>query len=138
MGWKRWRQQIFGGAGVWRRAGLSFATVIVVSLGLAPAAGAFVYWANVGGDTIGRAELDGGSPTQTFITGADLPCGVAVNGAYIYWANSGTQSIGRANIDGSSPNPNFIPNAGAACGVAVDGGHIYWGICTDPGGSIGR
>ncbi len=39
-----------------------------------------VFWANKGGaaNSIGRANLDGSSPNQSFISGANEPCGVAV------------------------------------------------------------
>ena len=59
-----------------REGTLVAAAVVLVCLGLAPSAGAFVYWANVGGTTIGRANLDGTSSNQNFITGASSPCGV--------------------------------------------------------------
>jgi hypothetical protein len=39
---------------------------------------ASVYWTNNGGNTIGRVDLDGQNASQTFITGASGPRGVAV------------------------------------------------------------
>ena len=98
----------------------------------------FIYWANSGGTTIGRADIGGTNTDPDFITGASIPCGVAVNDSFIYWANFGTDSIGRANLDGSgTPNPNFITAATDPCGVAVDDSFIYW---TNAGlaDSIGR
>ena len=109
-----------------RRAALLIAAVVTVWLASVSSADAFVYWANVGGTTIGRANLDGSSPNQSFITGASGPCGVAVNSAHIYWANSTTGTIGRANLDGTSPDQSFIPGANIPCGVAVDAAHVYW------------
>ncbi len=112
-----------------RRAALLVAAVLAVSLASVSSADAFVYWANVGagaGTTIGRANLDGTSPNQSFITGASGPCGVAVNSAHIYWANSTTGTIGRANLDGTSPDQSFVTGADAPCGVAVDAAHVYW------------
>jgi virginiamycin B lyase len=38
----------------------------------------YVYWSNSGG-TLGRARLDGTGVEQSFITGAQAPCGVAVD-----------------------------------------------------------
>ncbi len=117
--------------------GASFAVALV----LAPRADAFVYWASYGtnatpGTKIGRASTNGGSPNQSFITGADRPCGVAIDGAHIYWANQGTDSIGRANLNGTGANPSFIAGASAPCGVAVTGTHVYW--ANGPTNSIGR
>src|SRR5207247_2927911 len=37
-----------------------------------------VYWANFSAGSIGRADLDGSNPNQSFITGASNPVGVAV------------------------------------------------------------
>jgi Bacterial Ig-like domain (group 3) len=83
-----------------------------------------IYWAEP--YNIGRANLDGGSPKQSFIAGAHSANGVAVDDSHVYWANFATGSIGRANLDGSSPNENFITGASSPNGVAVDGSHIYW------------
>jgi hypothetical protein len=41
--------------------------------------GAHIYWGNVTTKTIGRANLDGTGVDQSFITGAENPCGVAVD-----------------------------------------------------------
>ena len=113
--------------------------VLVVALGvlaLPAGAGAFVYWANESGNTIGRANLDGSAPNQYFITGASSPVGVAVDGSHIYWANESANSIGRANLDGSAPNQYFISGADHPKWVAVDGSHIYWANTTAD--TIGR
>jgi Bacterial Ig domain len=119
--------------------GASFAVALV----LAPRAHAFVYWANFGtnpapGTTIGRAGTDGGSPNQGFITGADRPCGVAVDGTHIYWGND-DGTIGRANLDGNpaSVDQDFITGGDSPCGVAVNGTHVYWAN-GNPTNSIGR
>jgi hypothetical protein len=39
-----------------------------------------IYWSNDSPtNTIGRADLDGSNPNQSFITGASTPIGVAVD-----------------------------------------------------------
>jgi len=38
-----------------------------------------VYWANAGTNSIGRANLNGSSPNPSFVTGANIPCFVAVD-----------------------------------------------------------
>jgi hypothetical protein len=114
--------------------------VVLVALATAPAAHAFIYWANDGlgdtGTTLGRAELNSTGVNQSFRTGASGPCGVAVDGTYIYWANAAAGTIGRADLNGSNPNQSFVSGANNPCGVAVDGTHIYWANVL--GGTIGR
>ena len=64
---------------------------------------------------------------QSFISGASVPYGVAVDSGHIYWANSFIpEGIGRANLDGTGVNPSFIFSPNTPVGVAVDSGHIYW------------
>lgn len=77
----------------------------------------YVYWADGGNNTIGRANLDGTSPKQNFITGAGLPCGVALDGSHVYWANEGPDTIGRANLDGTNTKQTFIPTGVSPCGL---------------------
>jgi hypothetical protein len=121
-------------------------------------ADAHVYWTSVpsapgpivpvlvhGPGTIGRANLDGTGVEESFISGIDLACGLALDGSHIYWSGAG--KIGRANLDGTGVIPDFITfptsagppratlGAAAACGLVVDGAHIYWG---GAGGTIGR
>jgi hypothetical protein len=64
-------------------AGGDCGTVAPGSRGPAGAAvdGTHVYWTNPDQDTIGRANLDGSGVTQTFITGALYPTGIAVEGS---------------------------------------------------------
>ena len=99
---------------------------------LAPRANAYIYWANWWGGpgtTIGRATVDGAQVDQSFIAGADGPCGVAVDGKHIYWGNQKTDTIGRAKLDGTGADQTFITGItgfNRPCSVAVDSGHIYW------------
>jgi hypothetical protein len=114
------------------RVALALATLLVLALGLAPSAGASVYWSNaVGpttgttGTTIGRANNDSTGVNQAFIGGASLPTGVAVDAAHVYWINDLDKSIGRANLDGTGVNQRFITGV-TGDSLAVDAGHIYW------------
>jgi virginiamycin B lyase len=80
-----------------------------------------IYWTNGSLSTIGRADLDGSNPNQSFITGANFPFGVAVDAEHIYWTNHNTNTIGRADLDGSNPIQSFIiTGASEPNGVAVD------------------
>ena len=106
----------------------------------APAANAdFVYWANLGGTSIGRADTDGTGVDQSFITGAAGPCGVAVSATHVYWTNSNPPgSVGRANLDGTGVNQSFVPAIGTgSCGVAVNDTHVFW-AAGGGGNTIGR
>ncbi len=110
--------------------------VACVSAWTASSASAFVYWTNFAGSSVGRAGLDGGSPSETFVTGLSGANGIAVDASHVYWANSATHSIGRANLDGSGVNQSFITGLSDPSGVAVDSSHVYW---TDDGtNTIGR
>lgn len=96
----------------------------------------YIYWADMGGNRIGRANLDGTEPVFSFISGADWPCGVTVDSTYIYWANVGGDSIGRAKLDGTNPDQRFVTGMKQPCGVAVTNFFIYWGSPWEH--SIGR
>jgi hypothetical protein len=112
----------------------------LVVLALPASAGADIYWAGVGGGSggIGRANLDGSEPDQSFLPGlpnfAPLAPAVAVDGSHIYWTGLTYEGISRANLDGSEVIPNFVPGATARGGITVSGPYIYWS--TDVG--IGR
>lgn len=56
-----------------------------------------LYWANLNGNTIGRANVDGTGVNQSFITGA-------------------TGTIARANLDGAGANLNFITGTSISSG----------------------
>jgi hypothetical protein len=101
-----------------------------------------IYWTGhadgeTGHGTIGRARLNGTHRQANLITGANNPCGLAIDGRYVYWSNTApTGGIGRARLDGSHVNRKFISTNGYACGVAVNGSHIYW--ANRDAGTIGR
>jgi hypothetical protein len=99
-----------------------------------------IYWTNPDLGAIGRANLDGSAPTQTFITGAQQPWAVAVSGPNVYWDNTtdakGPTTIGHAQLDAAgalipgSVNQSFItgltgtgftPNE-----LAAQGGYLYF------------
>jgi sugar lactone lactonase YvrE len=107
----------------------------------------FIYWANPGTGTIGRAELGcKGDVDNAFIITGDEPQWIAVDSGHIYWTSSlaskggGEGEIGRADIEGKpeSIEAAFIPGrietapgefealVGRPQGIAVDTGHIYW------------
>ena len=88
--------------------------------------GQHIYWANSGGDTIGRANLDGTGVNQSFITGARYPHGVAVDGQHIYWTNNHATRSGVRTSTAPASIRASSPARATPYGVAVDGQHIYW------------
>lgn len=98
-----------------------------------------IYWADDWHGSIGRANLDGGSPDYTFITGIKEPCGVAVNDTHVFWASTGGNSIGRARLDGAEQNHAFVSAVTAPCGVAVNSTFVFWASNVGPSFSyVGR
>jgi hypothetical protein len=74
--------------------GSSYPTAIAVD-------GSHIYWANVGTNAIGTANLDGSGVNESLITGAAGATGVAVDSSHLYWTGATGNTIGRANLDGS-------------------------------------
>ena len=102
------------------------ALLALAALCLPTGAGAYVYWTNSASNSIGRANLDGSSVNQSFIS-VSIPTGVAVDASHIFWTESlGSNQIGRANLDGSGVNESFITGAFNPAGVAVNGAYVYW------------
>jgi len=120
------------------RHGLGVLLVLAaVQLVAAASAEGFVYWTNDGVNSIGRANLDGTSANQGFITGASRPVGVAVNGSSLFWSNNAANSFGIANLDGSGARIFIGPGQSSSPeGIALDASHIYWANLGGP--SIGR
>lgn len=117
---------------------MSAVVAIAVAIGVlaaAPAASAFIYWADTQNNRIGRAGNDGTGVDGNFIATGQLPFAVALDPGHIYWANQNSDSIGRANIDGTGVDNNFITGISEPDGVAVTGSSIYWSTI---GGPIGR
>jgi hypothetical protein len=88
-----------------------------------------IFWNNTGSGFIGKANLDGSSPTGTLVqTGPDPSCGIAVDQNFVYWLDVGLgQSVGRATVNGANRQTGFISGATGACGLALDGNSLYWG-----------
>lgn len=106
------------------------------ALGTAAPGSAFVYWANAGTNTIGRANLDGSAAQPAFITTpAPGVQHIAVGPGYLYWEAGGR--IVRATLDGSSIDTGFMPTVtDATGGLAIDGGKLLFADAQS-GGSIG-
>ena len=109
----------------------------------------FVYWANAGQTTIGRAKINGTGLNNSFIGGLSNLHGVAVDSKFIYWTqgSGATSTIGRANLDGSGAESELHPQLGAPstsppvrpqAGIAVNGSAIYWVNTGTAPNQIGR
>ena len=88
-----------------------------------------LYWTGVAFEepnVIGRANLNGTSVKNSFISSKTSPSHIAVGGRHIYWTTP-TNAIVRANLDGSGVRPKFITSdRGQPGGIAVAGGRVYW------------
>jgi virginiamycin B lyase len=89
----------------------------------------YLFWANHGSFTIGRAKLDGSDVENQFVKDV-YSTGVAVEGGYVYWTNAGLDpargTIGRSRLNGSGVKRRYIKVGGAPTGLAIDARHIYW------------
>lgn len=95
-----------------------------------------IYWADMAGMAIGRANLDGSGVDRNFISGVSSPCGVGLGDGHLYWGTLDGGTVGRALLGGGAVEEDFIEGASGPCGVAVDGSHVYWSNWL--GSSIGR
>lgn len=128
-------------------ANQSFITGALGPFGMATD-GTNIYWANsagatagTSGSTIGKADISSMTDcqsnqvsgiTQSFITGAAAPSGVAVDSTYIYWTNFTTGTVGRATLadPATTTNQSFVTGATQPDGVTVNAGNIYWANST--------
>jgi hypothetical protein len=96
-----------------------------------------IFWGNTGSGTMGKANLDGSSPTGTLVTtGPEESCGIAADQNSVYWLDVGlAQSVGRATVNGDNRQGSFINGVTGACGLTADPGFLYWGSTTK---GIGR
>jgi DNA-binding beta-propeller fold protein YncE len=89
----------------------------------------YVYWADINGNKITRANLDGTSPV-TLVSGLQDPQALAVDaiGGKIYWTDTTTDKIQRANLDGSNVQDVVTTGLLQASGLTLDvaAGKMYW------------
>ncbi len=94
--------------------------------------GTYLYWTNgqAGGTTIGRSLLDGSGVNDSFITGADVPIGIAYHAGNLYWTNFAGSTIGRAAVSGSGPatgvSQSFMTVSNYPYGLEVNSSGIFW------------
>lgn len=118
----------------------SHKTIRLVRSDFAPASiavdGKYVYWTEDdpetgGGNSIGRAKLDGTGVDQAFIVppSSEAFGSVTVNSKYIYWVDSLSGSVGRADINGSNVIWDLLAGTGidSPTVVAADEAHLYVG-----------
>ncbi len=114
----------------------AFTGLVALFLFVWPAAGQFVYWADVDGQNVQFGQADGSSsPTISFNSadGVSEPQHVAIDEAsgQVYWSDSDSSTIRVGNLDGSgtpvdlfSAADGLVQPAGIA--LDIDGGKIYW------------
>jgi hypothetical protein len=114
-----------------RKAGI-LATLCLAALAFAaPAADAYIYWADNSREAIGRATNDGSVVEPDFILGAEDAVDVAVGAGYVYWANEDGKAIGRANLDGTGLAQHFVSTGTHPTVLEITDTHIFWGSQQD-------
>jgi hypothetical protein len=95
-------------------------------------ADAFVYWANLGANTLGRASLDGSSPVPGFITGASTPRGADPREGVARWRRRrGWGLIGTLTVIVGMLAAAAVP-ASAVRPPAAPAPELAWKPCADP------
>lgn len=89
-------------------------------------AGGYVYWggATAGDGEIGRIQVNGSNPQDSFITQLGLPTALASDGNELYWADHGMDTVGRATLTtGGAENidRSLVSVPAGPWGVAMDG-----------------
>ena len=99
---------------------------------MSQARSAAMYWSDLDGGDIQRANLDG-TGQKILISGLSSPAGPALNltGGKIYWGTDGS-SISTANLDSTGKRVLYTGSVSAPS-VDVGRGRLYW---TDPSGKI--
>ena len=104
-----------------------------ITYGSSTAVRAF-YWADVGNDTIERAEEDGVNRESVRATGLTDSSRLTIDATVgrIYWTDYGTARIQRMNLNGTNRVDVITTGLAYPRGITVDssGGKLYW---TDPG-----
>ena len=125
------------GDGVIRQSSLSGLNVSNLVTGLlspndvaVDTVGGLIYWTEIDGDRIGRANLDGTNKTFLVSTGAGTaPAGLALDTAngFMYWTDVAQGLIMRSDINGGSVT-QLISGMGLARDIALDSanGHMYF------------
>lgn len=82
-------------------------------------------------DNIWRANLNGTGVNRKFVTGLQIPWGIATDRRYLYWADSEAATLGRADINGGRVDRSLIQAEADA--LAVRAHYIYWTEGSFPG-----
>ncbi|XP_029449963.1 nidogen-1 isoform X2 [Rhinatrema bivittatum] len=89
-----------------------------------------VYWTDISGPSVSRANLQGGEPTAIIKTGLGSPEGIAVDhlGRNIFWTDSQLDRIEVAKLDGSQRLVLFDTELVNPRGIVADPmkGKLYW------------
>ena len=130
------------------RAALALAAAVLALLAVVPNASAYVWYVdrfanNFGNDKLGRANDDGTSPNNSFLTSGSNTMGAASNGSHVFWGRG--DQVGRASAtgNGSDANQSFVTTQ-AFCStgvVAANSTHVYWIVACNGAGNpryIGR
>jgi hypothetical protein len=88
----------------WRHTALSVGFLTIILAASAHAQGSeYIYWIEMGGGKIRRANLDGTNPVDLITVNNAFGIALDLTNNHIYWAEVGTSKIRRANLDGTNP-----------------------------------
>ncbi|KAJ8393239.1 hypothetical protein AAFF_G00063110 [Aldrovandia affinis] len=89
-----------------------------------------VYWTDITGPSISRANLQGGDPSAIITTDLESPEGVAVDhlGRTLFWTDSMRDRIEVASLDGSQRRVLFSTDLVNPRAIIADpaNGYLYW------------
>lgn len=97
----------------------------------------YIFWASNLGMNIGRANLDGTSPSNDFCPATGISQ-VAAASDYIYYTQPLRDEIRRRIIASTTITVNFIAPGFYAEGIAATSTHLYWAYRSAGANAIGR
>lgn len=99
------------------------------------ARGGYLYFSEIDGGRIGRANLDG-TGKVTLLSGRPLPVGpaLALARGQMYWGEIGSRTMWRANLDGTGQTIVVNSPNGGMPTFDFAGGRMYWPV--SEGGTI--
>jgi hypothetical protein len=92
-----------------------------------------IYWTDVDGDVIRRANLNGSGAVDLLTAGLSFPMAIELDllNGKLYWGDQSLGQIGSADLDGSNAAPLLSTNFASGLAVDVVNSKIYWSSASD-------